>query len=67
MIFGKTPEQKRASKTKIGDEQEMFALLPMRLPNGQWVWLEWVIQRYTLRNQTEAFDSWKTNRVCKDK
>lgn len=54
MIWGKTIEQKRKAKPNIGDKKIVFAFIPTTIPDGRWVWLEYVQVKRTLGHFNEA-------------
>jgi len=45
MIFGK-PYTKEKRTELMNKTRYKFAWLPIRLVNGQWAWLEWVIAEF---------------------
>lgn len=51
MIWGKTKEKTRP---KIGDEKVVYLWFPNTLPDGRWVWLEYVQVKWKYVRQNEA-------------
>jgi hypothetical protein len=45
MIFGKTHQQHHEEFLRLLEWRKFFALFPIQMENGQWVWLEALEQR----------------------
>lgn len=46
MIWGRTTEEKKAARPKIGDERIRFMWYPDWMPDGRWCWWCWVKQKF---------------------